>query len=57
MSQSTDGQNQPADGGSPHVAIGALVFAVALLAGLGLWVRFGEAVYVERILGAIANCF
>ena len=42
--------------GSPHVAIGALVFAVALLASLALWVRFGEAVYIERILGAIASC-
>lgn len=56
MTDSTDNRG-PATGQSPHVAVGALVIAVALLAGLGLWVHFGEAVYVERILGAIANCF
>ena len=42
---------------TPHAAIGAAVFGVAVLASLALWTRFGEAVYVERILGAIAGCF
>lgn len=40
-----------------QVAVGALVFAVAIFVGLGLWARFGEAVYLDRIFTAIANCF
>jgi hypothetical protein len=41
----------------PLVAIGAAVFAVLLAGSALLWARFGESVYVERILGAIASCF
>jgi|GEM_PF-2352517 len=40
-----------------QIAIGAAVFAVLLAAGSLLWLRFGPAVYLERILGAIASCF
>ena len=42
---------------STLVAVGAAVFAVLLAASALLWTRFGESVYVERILGAIVNCF
>ncbi|MEJ8571192.1 hypothetical protein [Microbaculum marinum] len=42
---------------STPVAVGAAVFALLLAASALLWTRFGESVYVERILGAIANCF
>ena len=41
----------------PLVAIGAAALAVLLFGGGLLWARFGEAVYVERILAAITNCF
>lgn len=41
----------------PVVAIGAAVFAVLLAAGGLLWARYGEAVYLDRIFSAIANCF
>ncbi len=40
----------------PIVAIGAAVFAVLLAAGGLLWARYGEAVYLDRIFSAIANC-
>ena len=43
--------------GSTQVAVGAAAFAVLLAAGALLWARFGESVYLERILGAIASCF
>ncbi len=35
----------------------AVVLAALLFAGTVLWLRFGDVVYVERILGAIAGCF
>jgi hypothetical protein len=38
-------------------SIGALALSLALLAGSVLWLRFGETIYIERILGALANCF
>jgi hypothetical protein len=39
------------------VAIGAAVLAVALAGSLLMWARFGEAIYIDRILAAIASCF
>jgi hypothetical protein len=39
----------------------AVVISGVGLAGLGLamalWLRFGDAVFVERVIAALANCF
>lgn len=40
-----------------HGPIGALALALTLLGGTLLWASFGEAVYIERLFGAIAGCF
>ena len=53
----TDSGDREADRQSTQVAVGAAVFAVLLAGSALLWVSFGESVYVERILGAIAGCF
>lgn len=41
----------------PPMAGTALALAALSFAGALLWLRFGDGVYVERILGAIQNCF
>ena len=51
------GHEGETNAGSAHVAVGAATFAVLLAACALLWARFGEDVYIERILGAIASCF
>ena len=42
---------------APPVAGTAAVLSALIFAGAVLWLRFGDGVYVERILGAIAGCF
>lgn len=36
--------------------LGAAALGVPLVIGLALWARFGDAVYVERLLSMIASC-
>ncbi len=57
MNRSAGNDERETHAGSTQVAIGAAAFAVLLAASALLWARFGEAVYIERILGAIASCF
>jgi hypothetical protein len=39
-----------------HILIGT-AGGLAVLATLGLWARYGEAVYVDTLLAAIGGCF
>lgn len=41
----------------PFGALGAAALSLALLAGGLLWYRFGESIYIDRLLTAVANCF
>ena len=40
-----------------QIAVGAAGIAVLLAGAAVLWVRHGEAVYVDRLFSMIANCF
>lgn len=40
----------------PYLATTA-AFAALVAAGIGLWVRFGEALYLEAILTGLSGCF
>lgn len=40
-----------------QIAIGAAGIAVFLAIGVFLWMRHGEAIYVDRLFSMIANCF
>ncbi|WP_160170919.1 hypothetical protein [Lutibaculum baratangense] len=48
---------EPEPAWTPPILGSAAVFAALLFAGTVLWLKFGDGVYVERILGAIAGCF
>ncbi len=50
-------RNTATAGHDLHAPLGALAIGVVLFAGVLLWARFGEAVYIERLFGALANCF
>lgn len=37
--------------------LGALVLGLGLLGGGLMWLRFGDAIYLERLFSAAAGCF
>ena len=50
-------RSEPTSSLPTQIAVGAAGIAVLLAAGMLLWLRYGEAIYVDRLFSMIANCF
>ena len=42
---------------TPLMVLGALLVAILFAATGALWWRYGESVFVDRLLTGLANCF
>ncbi|WP_172838502.1 hypothetical protein [Stappia sp. ES.058] len=41
----------------PLMVLGALLVAILFAATGVLWLRYGESIFVDRLLSGLANCF